>query len=701
MLDEQALKLRRDIRVLKRENGERTDYVISDPVSGRYFLLRPLEFQIAGMLDGSRTIAGITAFLEKSGQDVSAHDVAGFVARLRTLGLIENTPPELLYELEKNSAAAKKKAVFDRFFFFYLPLFNPDDLLRAIAAWSGWFFSKWLAALISLLSLVGVFTVVAAWERVGATRIDFLDPRHVLYFWIALFCVKLVHEFGHSIVARKHGVGVTQFGVAFLIFFPCLFCNVSDAWMLRDKKSRIAISSAGIFAEIAVAAGATFVWFFTRDGVLNSIAFYMMSVSWVTSLLFNGNPLMKFDGYYVLSDFLEIPNLQKRSFDYLKYLADRYLLAVPAPAPGLYFSHKLLFVLYGASACGYRFFLYLGICATVYYKFNRYVGAVLGAVAIALYVGRPLVAAARHVILLKGPAAIRILRLALVGLTIWAGYAQAVVLRERALDIPCIAVSSRSAALVTAVGGVVTDLRIRQGDVVKRGQPLIALDMRPKEDELKLLLIEEAILLERRKRAVIDQQQMTEVKNIELELATLRDRAATVRAELAEATLRAELDGSMLEFDEKIFPGLRIERGRIVGILGDTAATAFEGIVSEYELKHLRKLIGGPISIHVPALEYDTVGGTLAEVSHFREDERVIHPALLRSAFRERAADRKYSQTPEIREAFYRVAVKLDRPARHIRPGSTGTIVLPLEKMSLAQMAWRRILRIFQRETLL
>ena len=230
-----------------------------------------------------------------------------------------------------------------------------------------------------------LYFIITGLPEISREYSFFFNLENLLYLWATILITKLIHEFSHAYVAKSFGLRVPQMGIAFLIFFPCLFCNTTDAWQLADRRQRMAISAAGIISEAAIAILSTYLWHFSRPGMFNSLAFYLMAVSFISTVLFNGNPLMKFDGYFILIDYIGIPNLQAKSSGYLRYLFLNRVLGndtVPNTADSP--SESRLFGIYGVSFFLYRIFLYTGIVAGVYYRFDKSLGIALALIAFAL-----------------------------------------------------------------------------------------------------------------------------------------------------------------------------------------------------------------------------------------------------------------------------------------------------------------------------
>ena len=181
-------------------------------------------------------------------------------------------------------------------------------------------------------------------------------------FWVCLAVVKIIHEFGHGLTAKHFGGEVHEMGILFLVLTPALYCDVTDSWLLPNKWKRIWISAAGIYVECFLASIATFVWWYSTPGLLNSLAMATMFICSVNTIMFNANPLLRYDGYYVMADWLEIPNLRIKSTQFFAYLVQEKVLGLEIPVQSyMPRSRRILFVTYAVASYIYRWFVTFAI----------------------------------------------------------------------------------------------------------------------------------------------------------------------------------------------------------------------------------------------------------------------------------------------------------------------------------------------------
>jgi putative peptide zinc metalloprotease protein len=252
-----------------------------------------------------------------------------------------------------------------------IPLFDPERFLDRTLPLARLILNPYTAVLWLVVVILGVILAGAHWNDLTENIVDIaLTPQNLILIWFVYPVVKALHELGHAYTTKMAGGEVHEIGIMFLVFMPVPYVDVSSAWGFRDKGKRMLVGAAGIAVEMFLGALALFVWLSVEPGTVHAVAYNVMLISGVSTLLFNGNPLLRFDGYYVLADGLEIPNLGARSNKYLGYLVQRYLFRVkdaesPADSPGECF----WFVVYGIAAFFYRMFIMFVIILYVGGKF--------------------------------------------------------------------------------------------------------------------------------------------------------------------------------------------------------------------------------------------------------------------------------------------------------------------------------------------
>lgn len=347
-----ALKLRSDL-VFSRQGGpEAGGVVVKNPASGRFFRLGELEGFIAQQLDGTTSLEDLQRRVqEKFGSDISTTALERFVGWLRERGLIAE---------EQATAGASSLAgrrVAGNLFYLRFKAFDPDRLLSWLASGLGFLFTPAFVATSAAFILVAVCITIGNWTEIQHEFFSLFRIESLLLAWLVLVGVIALHELAHGLTCKHFGGQVHELGFLLLYFQPAFYCNVSDAWLFPEKSKRLWVTFAGAYFEMFLWALATVIWRLTDfDATLNHLALVVVATSAVKSF-FNLNPLIKLDGYYLLSDWLAIPNLRRKAFQYLMNRVkswfgkpDEWLLqATPR--------ERRIYLVYGLLAGGYTFWL--------------------------------------------------------------------------------------------------------------------------------------------------------------------------------------------------------------------------------------------------------------------------------------------------------------------------------------------------------
>ncbi|MCI0681743.1 MAG: biotin/lipoyl-binding protein [Gemmataceae bacterium] len=355
---------RRDLAISVQKYEGRTYYVVKDPVSLRYYRFKEQEHFLLQLMDGGHTLDQSQKEFEKRFRPdrLTLEDLEQFGQQLLQAGLVQNESPQSgkqLFTQRKKRKRMERLQMFTNIMYIKLPIFDPDRLLTRMLPWLRWMFTTWFLVASCAVMAWAVMLVLTHFDtfygRLPSYH-EFFSFKTVMYLWAALGVVKVIHEFGHGLSCKAFGGEVHEMGFLFLVFSPAMYCNVSDAWTLPNKWHRIIIGGAGIYVELMIAALATFVWWNTPNWpFVNYLSLSLMIVCSVSTVLFNGNPLMRFDGYYVLADWLEIPNLRDRSNRYLQRLVMEHCLGIEVqPEPYMELWRRILFLTYAIVSWVYR-----------------------------------------------------------------------------------------------------------------------------------------------------------------------------------------------------------------------------------------------------------------------------------------------------------------------------------------------------------
>jgi putative peptide zinc metalloprotease protein len=320
-------------------------YVLQDHQSGRFFRVSPAANRMLCLMDGRRSLREVWDIAgEHSADDPPTQDeTIQLLSQLHAADLLQGELPPDIAEIAERSQRADRRRLMQRLrnpMSMRLPLFDPDKLLDATLPlvrplFSAVGFVAWLA-----LVLTGAVLAVLHWSELTSNVADrILVGQNVALIVCVYPLMKTLHELGHAYATKMWGGEVHEVGVMLLVFIPVPYVDASASAAFRQKRRRIVVGAAGIIVELALAAIAMIVWINASPGLGRAVAFNVILIGGVSTLFFNGNPLLRFDGYYILSDLIEIPNLAIRANSYLFFLVQRHLLGIdaldnPATAPG-------------------------------------------------------------------------------------------------------------------------------------------------------------------------------------------------------------------------------------------------------------------------------------------------------------------------------------------------------------------------------
>ena len=389
--------LRQDLEIFRgnsREDGSPA-WLLYDAVRNKYFTVGLTAFRLIKNWRGGEDIQNFEKKINSQGIETTGEEIKSFIGFLQQNNLIIQPQGQGVPFLMQQKNSLKKSWIMNlihSYLFFKIPLFTPDEWLGRTLNKVKFLGSKKIRNIIYILGFIGLFFVIQQFENFTKTFLYFFSLKGLMLYFITLVFVKCLHELGHAYIAKYHGCRVSAIGIAFLVFFPFLYTDTTDAWRLRNHKDRLLINFAGILTELHLALIATFVWGVLPEGGLKSAAFFIATTSWISSIAINVSPFMRFDGYYVFSDWLKAENLQPRSFALAKWKVRETLFGFNhKPPEEISPSRRWTFIIYAWSTWVYRFFLFIGIALLVYYFAFKVLGIILFAIEIYWFIMLPII----------------------------------------------------------------------------------------------------------------------------------------------------------------------------------------------------------------------------------------------------------------------------------------------------------------------
>ena len=368
-------------------------WMVQDPVNNRFFRIGWIDFEILLRWSQRSASAIAQSISDETTLTVDDSDVSALLKFLEQHSLLQANSPNAVDRLRRLSAQMQKNPyewLLHNYLFFRIPLIRPQLWLARLMPFVRWLFTPATAMAVVFLTVTGVFLATRQWETFVSTVVEHLTWQGFVGYAVALVLAKTLHEVGHAVTATRYGVRVAHMGVAMLVLFPMLYTDTSESWKLTNPRQRLAIASAGIITELAIAGLATLAWSLAPEGALKNALFFLATTSWVLTVLLNVSPFMRFDGYFILTDILDFPNLHERSGALARTWLRRTLLGFTDPwserTPGHGNAFLIAFALF---TWLYRLTLFLGIALLVYYFCFKVLGIFLMLVELVWFIGRP------------------------------------------------------------------------------------------------------------------------------------------------------------------------------------------------------------------------------------------------------------------------------------------------------------------------
>lgn len=607
-------------------------YLLQDPATGRVHRFAPTARLVIAAMDGQRSVEALwhLACRHLGEEAPTQDDMVQLLGQMHGADLLQTDVTPDTAEVFQRSERERKASVrrhWSNPMAVRLPLWDPNLFLERLGAlarpvWGRWGALAWFAVVLPALLLLPPH-----WGELTQNFSDrVLAVDNLLLLWLIFPLIKLLHELGHAFATKAGGGEVHDLGLMFLVLVPVPYVDVSAATVFKSKYHRALVGAAGMLVELFIAALAFYFWLLVEPGMVRAALFNVMLVAGVSTVLFNGNPLLRFDAYYILADLIEIPNLAQRSQRYWAYLAERYLFKLDdAQAPTGSPTAMAWLLVYGLVSSIYRVLVSIGIALFVAGKFFI-VGVILALWALASMVLLPLFKALRYLAYSH-----RLERRRLRAMTVVGCLVSAVLLFMLVVPVPYRSQSEGvvwlpEEAMVRASGsGFFEELLVEPGTRVRLGTPLLRLD----DPTLKA----EHALAEARVReleATYLVEFVASPARAEIVRERLQGEQATLvrlRERLADLTVRAGSDGVFALPQAADLPGRYFRKGELLGYVAERVLSRARVVVTQAEVdlvrratakvelrlaQHLDQVLTGQIVREVPAGEARLPSAALA-----------------------------------------------------------------------------------------
>ncbi|MDR8364850.1 biotin/lipoyl-binding protein [Pseudomonas sp. JL3] len=672
-------------------------WTLADPVRGRYFKLGAAAMRLLRHWSLGDPEQVLRAANREPGLPLEGAALEQLLEFLRGHDLISALDPSQRASYSLKAAAQRQslwQILLHQYLFFRIPLWRPDAFLNRAWPWLERFGPRALRYGLPATLGSGVFLVSRDWQRFIATFPHLFSLGGALAFAVALFFAKLCHEFGHAFMAKRAGCRVQSMGVAFMVLLPMFYTDVSDAWRVNDRRARLLIGAGGVLAELVLACIALLAWSLLPDGPGRTAAFMLASATWITTLVINLNPFMRFDGYFLLSDFWEVDNLQGRAFALCRWRLREFLFGYAAPAPEPWspkMQRRLL--IWGYGAWLWRAALFFGIALAVYHLFFKVLGIFLMLVELVWFIFLPILSEWRQWWSHREQAhAPRVLLsgLALLGLVLLLALPW-----RSAVELPTMLEAGRASALHAPVAARVKMVNVHDGQIVAQGEVLIELESPDLDSRQAIVRREIQIQQLQMRRQAGRSETAADAGIVEQRLAEAVAEYRGLAAQRERLLLRAPHGGKVRDLLPQLTVGRWLStKDPLARVVEDGAR--LRGYLAEAELWRVapgangRFIADDPMhpAIKVQLSEIDTNGVAYVDQEALTSDH---HGPI--------AVRRDQHQRAEPVQAQYGARLSiLENTPTPVQP-LRGIVVLQGSGESLLGVAWRRLAALGVRES--
>ncbi len=721
--------MRPDLVVRPVWHGARRYWVVKDPLAIRYYHLRDEEYALLELLDGGHSLAEVQRQFERrfAPHRMSAEQLLAFCGMLHREGLVLADGPRQADELLARAASSRRRAFWQTI---ANPLamrfrgLDPTRLIDWLYDDFRWLFSPACAVLAALLAIAALLLVAVEFETLVARLPDFrgfFSVHNLLALAGVLITVKVLHELGHALACRHFGGHCHELGFMLLVFTPCLYCNVSDAWLMESKWRRIAVSAAGMYVELILASLATLGWWFSQPGLVNSLCLDVMFVCSVSTVLFNGNPLLRYDGYFILTDLIETPNLREQATVVVRqWLAGWFAGVRVAPERMLPERGRGWLAGYWAASTAYRLVVTILVLWVLYKALEPYRMEVLIApLAMAIVAGAAMSLGLRAAAFLRQPSRsrkVKPIRLLMRGALVTAlvGVAGFVPLPHR-VDAPTwIAAEGAKSVYVTVPGTLAA--AASEGDDVPADALLARLTNLDIDREVAKLAGQVDTQHRRvdnlfRRQQAGDAAATAELPTAREALTDLEARLEQRRGDQQRLTLLAPVAGTVLAPPRKLDRpaegdlagwtgtpleernrGSLLERGTLVCQIGDPRRLEAVLVIDQADVDFVR--VGQSVRLRLDGLSRQFLSGEIVEIAELDLD--LVPRELLGEQQLAVRTDRAGQTRPL--STGYHARVRLREHDEPLSIGATGLAKVEVERQTLARLLYRYLRRTLRLE---
>ncbi|MCA9168520.1 MAG: efflux RND transporter periplasmic adaptor subunit, partial [Planctomycetales bacterium] len=602
-IGEARLRLRDGLRFSLRQNDGAPCLFIEDESQMLFYRLGLAEYTFISLLDGTRTVATAlsTACSASPGDGLTEHEATELCHWLVEAGLAE-TPSSRSARRILQAEESASKAWFAQWLnpiSLRIPLFSPDRLLTRLEPYLRWLVS-WPAFFLWLVVCgMGALSVMMEWSRFSSASLEVFSRDHFVYLGVTWLLLKGIHEFAHAFVCKRFGGRVGACGMVLLLLVPLPYVDVSSAWRFTSKRQRILVSAAGMLAELFVAAMAALVWSRAEAGVFSYHAKNVVLTASLHTLLFNLNPLMRFDGYHILVDTVGLPNLGRHGQAFVRDLGRRFLLGLPTSRSTLGGWRRILVACYGIGAACWKILLTITLTVGAANLLPG-VGLLLATVGIILWLALPTIQLIRYLVEGTPYEQPNRRRFATVvaGLTASLIFIGTVLPAPTVISAPCLVEYEPIHVIRAEASGFVREVLVEPGNVVRLGDPL----MRLENAELTARLSDlECQLTAANLRAneQLEKLNSAAYQAAQAAISALEQQVNELGQQQRQLTVRSAATGVVIGDDLQNLSGSYLQAGMEVLSIATEEEKEVVALVTQRDAQYLSAAVGRPVDIRI------------------------------------------------------------------------------------------------------
>ncbi|AFI88918.1 HlyD family efflux transporter periplasmic adaptor subunit [Pectobacterium parmentieri] len=674
-------------------------WTLEDPLRGLYFRIGWAEMAMLSRWSVGNAAQIVAEINQTSALTLDDSDVQYFNRFLQANSLTRVSGDDALAQFTRQveqSRVSIWRKLLKNYLFFRIPLWHPDRFLAATLPWIEPFFSRTFLKLTLLVAALGLFLAGRQWETFKHTFLHFFTLEGAALAGLTLCVTKILHELGHAYTCKRFGARVATMGVAFLVMMPVLYTDTSGSWKLTRRRQRMAIGAAGMMTELALAAWATLAWSFLPDGMLRSAAFMLATTTWIMTLAINLSPLMRFDGYFLLSDGLQVPNLQNRGFAIGRWKMREWLFGL-GDAPPEHFPRWLQRTLvgYAFAVWIYRFFLFTGIAILVYHMAFKLLGMLLFAIEIGYFVVMPVVNEVRE--WSKRRKDYRMNRNMTTTLAVSAVVLILLMIPwQRSVYAPALLRAEQQSSLYMPVPAMIQRIEVQVGQPVHAGQTLFTLSSDALAHERQQLERQIATLNWQSTFQVFNKEAAGDHQRVKQEHEAALQKLQVLQRQSDQLTVRAPIDGVVADMATPLEAGEWLGQGEWLAVVTKPTGGLVEAFVSEKDWQRLST--GAKGTFYLQDVSRSSLPLTIVEIASTATRDLNAAPELASVYGGDIAtlSDAQRKLHPE--QAVYRVLLSLPADYRAQPQVLRGTVVMDGEAQSLLIRGWKVVSAVLIRE---